>query len=87
VLYGVKAGAESLADYIEHMNDELLNIVQHANDFNERINKIRDNVAISKMKDALKEATTEANIAMQAIKDTADAVNALAGAKAESRMA
>lgn len=87
VLYGVKFGAEKLADYIEHMNDEMINMIQHANDFNEQLKKIHDNAAIKRMNEALKEATTEAHNAMQAIKETADAVNALSGAKAESAMA
>lgn len=39
------------------------------------------------MNESLKDATTEAERAMKAIKDTSDAVNALAGAKGESAVA
>ena len=86
-MYGVQQGAQALGDYIAHMNDDLLHAVEHANDLSERLKKIADTKVIALMKGALEEATTQGNALMASIKDSADALNALAGAKSESAVA
>lgn len=87
VVAGVQVGVQALAKEIESINDELLSLVQHSNDFSDRLKKISDNATIKRMKDAMKDATTEAQRAMQAVKDTTAAINALAGAKGEGAVA
>ena len=76
-----------LTEKIQELGDKCLGTITQLNAITGQFKKISDNAAIKRMDSALKEATVDAQKAMTAIKETADAVNALAGAKGESAVA
>ena len=78
---------QSLASKAAEAHEEVINLLNHVNDFHESLNRIADGKAITRMKDSLKEATIGAKEAMQAIEAAASSVNAIASAKSSSSAA